>query len=309
MEQKESQRIPIYTKCSLPLTHGVASRPMIEDEAMKEGRLQSAPAVRRIGGSDNSKWSGRTESMGLKSNSATSPSSQTTEKQKVKLRHCFRFSLRTWLAVFLIAALAGLATHSVIRLGGEMVEETQRRSSIRNAQYFSDYSEGYAENVRSWYEAVAGDPLVARDALDRVMRRAKKLPESDAAGLERLSKARREGDTTLVYAVWSTPIPIKGAPVGANHEYAFLVRDDWIVFFAERAPSDMNWVETSVGFSKYATDYEEYLNGMAVFGSMLLVFIAAAGLLLLVGLFRYLRAQWNELTTVKPRPRRVVPSR
>jgi len=79
-----------------------------------------------------------------------------------------------------------------------------------------------------------------------------------------------------------------------------------VIFFAERGPDDTGWVERGVAYSQYVADFEDYVSGVAILGSMLLVLAGAAGLLVLVALFRYLRAQWNHLTSVTPRPRKAA---
>lgn len=222
---------------------------------------------------------------------STSPCPSTAGEPKTKLRHCFRFTFRTWLVVILLAALAGLATHAVLRVVVEdqMVRELQ--GSFYRARQMANGRQKYQEMVREWYDEVAEDGFVSHDALDLIMRKAVRLDTDQyLAGLERISSARREGDTILVFAVDAPPVAGEVELSASSHRYAFLVRNDRVVFSAERAPDDTRWVERSMYYAEYATDSEGWLSGAVILGSMLLVLIAAAGLLILVAFFRYLRA-------------------
>lgn len=224
---------------------------------------------------------------------------------KPKLRHCFRFTFRTWVVVVLLSALAGLAAHALLRVVVEDLKAGRTWGSIRQAQQMADSGQEYQEMVGDWYREVAGYSLVSRDALDLIMRKAVRLaPETHLAELERLSSARREGDTILVFSVDAPGNAGEVELSTASHRYAFLVRDDWVVFFAERAPDDTRWVERSGNFAQFATDSEGWLHGAVILGSMLLVLASAAGLLVLVAFFRYLRAHFAEPPMVTPRPQK-----
>jgi hypothetical protein len=234
-----------------------------------------------------------------------SPSS--TEVPPTKLRQYFRFTLRTWVIVILLAATAGLVAHTVLRVVNEDRKMRLRESEIyKAAQYLRpNHYAKYHESVGGWYEYSAGNEFVSRDAVDLIMRKAARLqnPDTHLKELERIAGARREGDAFLVYSVSTSgaadePTNSSVSTLGnaekpdlsaPSDRYAFLVRNDLVIFFAERKPTDAGWVERSVG-SSYIESFHNNLNLLVIPGAMFGVVLAFFGVRVLVGLFRYFMA-------------------
>ncbi len=206
----------------------------------------------------------------------------------------FQFSLRGYVGVMLLAGAAGCVTFAATRIGFELVRDELRSDSSRYAAY-SMSNKVYGAAVHHWHMSHCAGGIVHCDALDVVMRRADVISgENVSADLARISKARKEGDRLLAFEVDdknSTKI-----------QFAYLIRNDYVVYSAIREPGDKRWVEQSSPImSTYIAEAQSWVQGISILLTMLLLLFMAGSYVVCRGLYR--------LLTSRPAPVREEPAR
>jgi len=206
-----------------------------------------------------------------------------------KIWHYLQFSLRSFLAILLLAGAVGALFYHGLRVGMELALDEEfawarRRTedALRNG-YSTKLKRpvaNYPEAVREWNDQVVARQLIDRNCVDFAMRQAQRLPESVEKELPRMEAARQPGDQSAAYAV--------AEPDGSLTRYVYLFRNDVVVFSAVREASDLNWVERSMPkVTYYVAEISSQIHGYAVFIAMFVTLMCGAGLLVARALIRY----------------------
>lgn len=220
-----------------------------------------------------------------------SPGPLNMAELKSSLRQCCRFTLRTLLILTFLAALAGLATQSLMGWIDDTNKSFRRWPAVGDAEERLASPMEYNRIVEDWYKNRAGVGVVDRHEMDVIMSKALPLdPDAHLAELEGLSGERRKGDTVSVFSLSDPAVPGTAERSEPSHLYAFLIRDGWLIYFAERKPGDNRWVEQSAWHTYYDSKSSKWLRNAAIPMGMVLFLSAFFVIRVLVVLFRYFRA-------------------
>ncbi|MCZ7645806.1 MAG: hypothetical protein M5U26_11060 [Planctomycetota bacterium] len=217
-----------------------------------------------------------------------------------RLWHYFRFSLRTYLTVVVLAAFTGMGVHYAVELGAAALREEMLNSGYRSLQYYFDEhwsqpTPDYPDMVRRWYDSSVAHHPISRDTVEKAMRKARPLLEAEAAAeLPRLQEARAKDDVLEFYEVAKSK--------GNASRYAFLLRNDVVVFSAQKLPDDPRWVEKAGDLpQRLVAEMPQWIGATAVFVSMLIVMLLFGGAILATGFLRWIYALF---TYRRPQPQR-----
>lgn len=213
-----------------------------------------------------------------------------------------KFTLQGYVIVLLVAAVAGCLCFHAINVGAQfLVSEEQARTYERTRCHFEDSSAGpHSTDVRKWHDWYPGHFVTGRDSLTYAMRKAtRSRGEGTEADLPDLKFIRRTGDQLEVYTI------VDEATLRCTR-YAYLLRNNIVIYSAQRAPGDLNWVERQTTLpGRYLADLPERLTGLAVLGAMFLVLLFAGGYVLARASIRYgwaLLKYWHAPTPPKTGP-------
>ncbi|GMV82144.1 MAG: hypothetical protein AMXMBFR7_33280 [Planctomycetota bacterium] len=222
-----------------------------------------------------------------------------TPRERPRLLAFFHFSLRFYLGVVLLAAVAGLLGHLALEFAGQMVrdqqirsgdaqtrEEVRRFEQSKNLRLAEAQPDDYAEAVANWYANRKTYYALSIDSVELVMRGARTVDAAKFKNqIERLNDYRVKGDRVRAYEV--------PGPRGTA-SYVFLIQNDVVVFSACKEPGDTSWVGLrSNAENRLVAEAPEWISGAALAISMLLVLLLAGGFVVALGTCRWLLALWS----------------
>lgn len=220
-------------------------------------------------------------------------------RERPRLFSFFSFSLRFYLGVVLLAAVAGMLGHLALEFAGRIVrdqqirygdartrEEVRRFESSHNLRLAEAQPNEYAKVVAEWYADQNTYYTLSIDSVELVMRGARTVDAATFEGqIARLDDYRGKGDRVRAYEV---PGP-KGTA-----RYLFLIQNDVVVFSACKEPGDTSWVgRRASAENRFVAEAPEWISGAALAISMLLVLFLAGGFVVALGTFRWLLALWS----------------